>query len=158
MEERSMQRRLLVVFGLVICLAAGCGRLSQHPLALQGVEEVRTNARVAAAIGDTVQCGTVRGTANETDGIAHLEFDASGSRGRGLVVVEGKKTRDQWGVTMLELRPAGAERISLTADLEEHTGVDTPKFDPGAASSTPASQAAPPADVEIALPPGPPGQ
>jgi hypothetical protein len=153
-----MQRLTFVGLGVAMILATGCGRLSQHPVALQALDEVRTNTRVAEALGGTVQCGAVRGTANETDGIAHLEFDASGSRGRGIVVVEGKKTRDQWGVTMLELRPAGAERMSLTADLEEHTGVDTPKFDPGAAQSTPPAQVAPPADVEIALPPGPPGQ
>lgn len=153
-----MQRHAWVGFGVAIALWTGCGRLSQHPLALEALEEVRTNARVAEALGGPPQCGPVRGIANETDGIAHLEFDASGSRGRGVVVVEGKKTRDVWGVTMLELRPAGADRIPLTADLEEHSGVDTPKFDPGATSSTPTAPVAPPADVEIALPPGPPGQ
>ena len=153
-----MERRIFGGLGVAIVLVAGCGRLAQHPVARQALDEVRTNTRVAEALGGTVQCGTVRGTVNETDGIAHLEFEALGARGRGLVIVEGKKTRDEWGVTMLELRPAGAERVSLTADLEEHTGVDTPKFVPGAAPTAPASQAAPPADVEIALPPGPPGQ
>jgi len=153
-----MQRSVFFSLGVAIVLMAGCGRLSRHPLAQEAIKEVRTNARVTEVLGAAVQCGAVRGTANETDGIAHLEFEASGPRGRGVVVVEGKKTRDLWGVTMLEFRPAGAERISLTADLEEHTGVDTPKFDPGATPSTPSGPVAPPADVEIALPPGPPGQ
>lgn len=145
----------LLVFALVI--ASGCRPLSRHPIVEEAVAEVSGNARVAAALGSPVRCSTgVRGTANETDGIAMLQFEASGPRGQGVVVVEGKKTGGRWGVTMLELRPAGGEKVSLTADLEARTGTDTPKFDPGAASSA-TSSAPPPADVEIVLPPGPPG-
>jgi hypothetical protein len=45
----------------------------------------------------------------------------------------------------------------LTADLEASTGTDTPKFDPAAELSTSAKPAPPPpADIEIALPPGGP--
>lgn len=139
--------------------AVGCRPLSQHPLVVEAVEEVRGNARVAEALGGPVACGTsVRGTANETDGIASLQFDATGSKGKGVVVVEGKKTRDAWGVTMLELRPASGEKLSLTADLEARTGTDTPKFDPGAQPASSATPAPPPGDIEIVLPPGPPGQ
>jgi hypothetical protein len=139
--------------------AVGCRPLSQHPLVVEAVEEVRGNARVAETLGGPVTCGTaVRGTANETDGIASLQFDATGSKSQGVVVVEGKKTRDAWGVTMLELRPAGGEKLSLTADLEARTGTDTPKFDPGAQPASPAAAQPPPGDIEIVLPPGPPGQ
>jgi hypothetical protein len=140
--------------------AVGCRPLSQHPLVVEAVEEVRGNARVAETLGGPVTCGTaVRGTANETDGIASLQFDATGSKSQGVVVVEGKKTRDAWGVTMLELRPAGGEKLSLTADLEARTGTDTPKFDPAAAANQPSTPSAPPpGDIEITLPPGAPGQ
>jgi len=124
----------------------------------EAVEEVRGNARVAESLGTPVTCGTaVRGTANETDGIAMLEFDVVGSKGKGVVAVEGKKTAGDWGVTMLELRPKAGDRVSLTADLEARTGTDTPKFDPTASSGT-SSSAPPPGDIEIILPPGPPGQ
>ena len=79
------------------------------------------------------------------------EFSASRSR-------EGKKLGDEWGVTMLELRPAGGgEHLVLTADLEARTGTDTPKFDPS--SGKPATQKLappPPGDIEITLPPGGP--
>ena len=75
----------------------------------------------------------------------------------GVVAVEGKKTAGDWGVTMLELRPKAGDRVSLTADLEARTGTDTPKFDPTASSGT-SSSAPPPGDIEIILPPGPPGQ
>lgn len=44
----------------------------------------------------------------------------------------------------------------LTADLEAHTGTDTPKFDPAATSATNQPAPPPPADIEIALPPGGP--
>ncbi|MFM8735006.1 MAG: cytochrome c oxidase assembly factor Coa1 family protein [Pirellulales bacterium] len=147
---------------VLVALAAlvGCRRLAQHPLVIEAAEEVRANARVADALGAPVTCSTaVRGTANELDGIASLQFDASGPKGTGVVVVEGKKTRDEWGVTLLELRPGGAgeRRIPLTADLEARTGTDTPKFDP-AATAAPTTAAPPPADIEIVLPPGPPGQ
>jgi len=143
----------------LVMAAAGCRPLSQHPLVVEAVEEVCSNGRVGDVLGTPVTCSTsVRGTANETDGIASLQFDASGSKGKGVVVVEGKKTRNEWGVTMLELRPAGGERILLTADLENRTGTDTPKFDPAAQPASSAKPAAPPADVEIVLPPGPPGQ
>ena len=143
---------------LVLLLVAGCGRLASHPLVKEAADEVRANARVAATLGTPVECGTaVRGTANETDGIATLQFDVKGPKAAGVVVVEGKKTKNEWGVTLLELRPAGADKLSLTADLEARTGTDTPKFDPTATQGT-KSSAPPPGDIEIALPPGVPGQ
>jgi hypothetical protein len=112
-----------------------------------------------AGPGGKVECSSnVTGRANETDGIAAMEFEASGSKGRGTVIVEGKKLGQEWTVTRLELRPVGGgEHLMLTADLEANTGTDTPKFDP-AATSSPTTQPAPPppADIEIALPPGGP--
>jgi hypothetical protein len=144
---------------LIALATVGCGRLAQHPLVVEAVEEVKGNARVADALGGPVTVGTaIRGTANETDGIASLEFDVTGSKGKGVVVVEGKKTRNEWGVAMLELRPAGGEKISLTADLEARTGTDTPKFDPTSQPAGAGSAPPPPAEIEIQLPPGPPGQ
>ena len=144
--------------GLLLLSAAGCNRLAGHPLVKEAQDEVRANARVTEALGGPVECGTaVRGTANETDGIATLQFDVKGPQAAGVVVVEGKKTQNQWGVTLLELRRAGGEKLSLTADLEARTGTDTPKFDPSAGPAT-TQPVAPPADVEIALPPGVPGQ
>ena len=160
--SRSRTANLMpVMAGLLVLLAGtGCRPLSQHPLVKEAVEEVRGNARVAESLGTPVTCGTaVRGTANETDGIASLQFDVSGSKGKGAIAVEGKKTKGEWGVTMLELRPATGEKVSLTADLESRMGTDTPKFDPAAASSTSSKPAPPPpAEIEIALPPGGPSQ
>jgi hypothetical protein len=149
---------MLAACSSLLLAGTGCRPLSQHPLVVEAAQEVRGNGRVSDALGGPVTCSTsVRGTANETDGIASLQFDASGSKGTGIVVVEGKKTRNEWGVTLLELRPAGGERISLTADLEARTGSDTPKFDPAAKPASSSTPAAAPADVEIVLPPGPPG-
>lgn len=151
--------RTIVVFTLVLAplFASGCRPLSRHPIVEEAVAEVTGNTRVAATLGSPVTCSTgVRGTANETDGIAMLQFDASGPKGKGVIVVEGKKTGGRWGVTLLELRPSAGDKVSLTADLEARTGIDTPKFDPGAKSAT-TSAPPPPADVEIVLPPGPPG-
>lgn len=152
----SASLRLLVC--LVVVAAAGCNRLGGHPLVKEAAEELRANGRVADVLGTPVDCGrAVRGRANETDGIAALEFDATGPKAAGVVVVEGKKTGSQWGVTKLELRPLGSAPLLLTADLEARTGTDTPKFDPAARpSGTPA--APPPGDIEIVLPPGVPGQ
>ena len=153
-----MHRAIRLLACLLSLGAVGCNRLAKHPLAIEAIEEVRANARVADVLGTPVECGpTIRGTANEIDGIAALQFDAKGPKAAGLVVVEGKKTRDQWGITHLELRSPGAAKLSLLADLEARTGTDTPKFDPSAKpTSTPS--APPPGDVEIALPPGVPGQ
>ena len=152
-------RPLAVLLGplAVLLVALGCSRLAEHPLVVEAVGEVTNNLRVAEVLGGPVSCERkVRGTANETDGIAKLEFDARGTKGTGLVVVEGKKTRGEWGVTYLELRPAGGEKFSLTGDLVARTGTDTPAFDPSSKPTTPA--APPPGDIEITLPPGPPGQ
>lgn len=141
-----------------IALAAGCGRLAEHPLVVEAVQEVKANERVAALLGKPVECSrSVRGTANETDGIASLEFEASGPKAEGLIVVEGKKTRGTWGVNKLALTPAGGEEVSLTADLVARTGTDTPAFDPNAAAK-PSAAPPPPGEIEITLPPGPPGQ
>jgi hypothetical protein len=141
-----------------IALTAGCSRLADHPLAIEAAQEVRANDRVAELLGKPVECSrTVRGTANETDGIARLEFEVKGTKAAGLVVVEGKKTRGTWGVNKLELRPAGGKNLSLTSDLVARTGTDTPAFDPNAAAK-PSTTPPPPGEIEIALPPGPPGQ
>jgi hypothetical protein len=126
----------------------------------EAVDEVMQNERVAAALGAPVTCSTaVRGTANETDGLASLQFDVAGAKRKGIVVVEGKKTRGQWGVTLLEMRPeGGGPHIHLSKDLAERTGTDTPAFDPTAQPASPSKAAPPPGDIEITLPPGPPGQ
>jgi hypothetical protein len=145
-----------VVVVAVACAAAccGCRPLSSHPLAVAAVEEVRTNGRVAEALGSPVTCDPgVRGVANETDGIAALSFAVKGPKGAGVVTVEGRKTQGTWGVTLLELQPAAGAALALTADIE----TDTPKFDPAAAAAKPAAPVAPPADIEITLPPPPPG-
>lgn len=144
---------------LLLATAGGCGRLHEHPLVVEAVNEMRANERVAELLGKPLECSrSVQGTANETDGIATLEFEAKGPKGRGVVVVEGKKTRGTWGVVKLDLQPAGGETISLHADLAARTGTDTPAFDPGAAAATPSTAPPPPGEIEITLPAGPPGQ
>lgn len=156
-SSRPVVHITLILAGLA---AAGCSRLSEHPLVVEACKELQVNPRVAEVLGKPVTCSTsVRGTANETDGIAQLQFDATGSQATGVVVVEGKKTRGEWGVTNLELQPAGgAEPISLTTDVNARIGVDTPKFDPTAEpASSGTSAPPPPAEIEIQLPPGPPG-
>jgi len=151
------------IAGIVLAsfFVAGCGRLASHPLVGTAKEEVSRNERVAAVLGAPIEFNpSVSGRANETDGIAAIQFEARGPKGAGIVVVEGKKLGAEWGVTLLELRPAGsAEHVHLTADLEARTGTDTPKFDPSQAPVTPATRVPPPpGEIEIALPPGAPGQ
>jgi hypothetical protein len=149
--------RVALLIGIVF--ASGCSRLAEHPLAVEAAQEVRANERVAELLGKPVECSrTVRGMANETDGIARLEFEARGGKATAAVVVEGKKTRNAWGVTKLEIQPAGGEKLSLTSDLVARTGTDTPAFDPNAATATPSATPPPPDEIEITLPPGPPGQ
>ena len=158
MRPLSKVLPLLAAISMTWVAGAGCRTLSQHPIVIEAVEEVRGNSRVAEALGAPVACSSsVRGTAHEANGIATLEFDATGTKAKGIVVVEGKKTGGEWGVTMLELRHAGGAKISLTSDLEARTGTDTPKFDPSATPAN-ATPVAPPGDIEIVLPPGPPGQ
>jgi len=142
---------------LALVFLAGCNRLSTHPLVAVAKDEVARNARVAAVLGAPVEFSpAITGRANETDGIAAIQFEARGPKGGGIVAVEGKKLGRDWGVTLLELRPARGEHVHLTADLEARTGTDTPRFDPAAqAPRLPVSP--PPGDIEIALPPGTPG-
>ena len=144
-------RAVALLAGVVVL--AGCRPLSSHPLAVEANAEVGRNPRVAEVLGQPVaRDSRVRGTANETDGIAALTFEVKGPKGKGLVAVEGKKTQGTWGITLLELQPAGgAAPLALTADIV----TDTPKFDPTAAPTTPAAAVAPPGDVEITLPPVP---
>jgi len=154
----------LPLLAAAIAISAGCTRLSTHPVVVEAQEEVVRNRRaidLLAGPGGTITCSPkVVGRANETDGIAAMEFEAVGPKGRGIVVVEGKKMGREWSVTRLELRPAGdGQPLTLTADLEARTGTDTPKFDPGTAPVTSEKPAPPPpADIEIALPPGAPPQ
>jgi hypothetical protein len=152
---------LLAAGGLALLVSGGCGRLAEHPIVVEAREEVSRNPRVVellAAPGGRVDCDRkVTGRVNETDGIAAVEFGAGGSKGRGTVIVEGRKLGKTWGITRLELRPtAGGSPLSLTADLEARTGTDTPKFDPAAAAPSASPAPPPPADIEIALPPGGP--
>jgi hypothetical protein len=118
---------LTATVGGLVMLACGCGRLSGHPVVALAREEVTTNPRVVellAGPGGKVSCSNaVMGRSSDTDGIAMLQFEASGPRGKGTVVVEGKKIGREWGVTLLELRPAtGGEHLVLTSDLEARTG------------------------------------
>jgi hypothetical protein len=152
---------LLAAGGLALVVSGGCGRLAEHPIVVEAREEVSRNPRVVellAGPGGTVACDRkVTGRANETDGIAAAEFAAAGAKGRGTVIVEGRKLGRTWGITRLELRPAaGGSPLSLTADLEARTGTDTPKFDPTATSPAASPAPPPPAEIEIALPPGGP--
>ena len=87
-------RLFFAFFATVCCVCAvGCGRLSSHPIVGVAKGEVARNARVAELLGESVECSpTVSGRANETDGIATLQFEVHGSKARGIVVVEGKKS------------------------------------------------------------------
>lgn len=152
---------LLAAGGLALIVSGGCSRLAEHPIVVEAREEVSRNPRVVellAGPGGPVACDRkVTGRVNETDGIAAVEFEAGGSKGRGTVIVEGRKLGADWGITRLELRPAaGGSPLSLTADLEARTGTDTPKFDPAAAAPSAGPAPPPPADIEITLPPGGP--
>lgn len=157
------------VFGIPFCaacislllVAAGCGRIANHPIVGIAKEEVSKNPQARAALGSPVTFSpTMNGRANETDGIAAMQFEATGSKGTGTVIVEGKKLGQEWGVTLLEIQPqGGGAHLHLTADLEARTGTDTPKFDAAAAAQRPATPPPPPpGDIEITLPPGAPGQ
>ena len=139
----------LVIFLACAAAITGCSPLSSHPLAVKTMESVRRSPRVAEAIGQPVECGpVVRGTVNEIDGIARLTFEVRGTKGKGVVAVDGKKTRGEWGMTLLELRPATGDRVSLAAEIE----TDAPKFDPSATPTPSKTPAAPPGDIDIPLP------
>ena len=143
--------RLVVILACAAALT-GCRPLSSHPLAVEAGAELGRNPRVAEALGRPVtRESRVRGVVNETDGIAALTFEVKGPKGSGVVAVEGKKTQGAWGITLLELQPAGGTPLALTADI----ATDTPKFDPSAPPTAPSTTVAPPGDVEIALPPSP---
>ncbi len=142
-----------------VLLAAGCSRIGDHPLVTAAKEEVTLNERSQALLGQPLQWpGPVTGRANEVDGIAAMQIPVAGSKLAGTVIVEGKKFGDEWGVTLLEVRPEGRDKLSLTTDLAARTGVDTPAFDPNAASTPTTDTAPPPAEISIDLPPGIPGQ
>jgi hypothetical protein len=155
-----LQHRLVTLATAAAMLAAlqtGCGGYASHPIVAEAERELAVNDTVASELGSGVKRSSgVTGSSSETDGRASLRFEAAGDKNSGTVVVEGRLFDNAWGITSLELRLAGDQRIVLTKDLEERTGVDTPAFDP-TATTTPATTAEPPPDVEIALPPGIPG-
>ena len=117
---------------------SGCGRIANHPLVNMAKEEVAINNRSQTFLGEPITWkGTVTGRANEVDGIAAMQIPVVGPKAAATVIVEGKKFGDEWGVTLLEIRPKnGDEKLSLTADLATRSGVETPKFDPNATQPT----------------------
>ncbi len=139
---------------------SGCGRIANHPLVNMAKEEVAINNRSQTFLGKPITWkGTVTGRANEVDGIAAMQIPVVGSKTAATVIVEGKKFGDEWGVTLLEIRPDNEdEKLSLTADLAARSGVETPKFDPNVAQPSSPKTALPPAEITIELPPGLPGQ
>lgn len=148
--------RPITLLAALLCLA-GCSRLGSHPIVTAAKEEVSRNPGASQLLGESIEFSPkVTGRANETDGIAAMQFEAKGTKASATVVVEGKKLGNEWGVTLLEVRPATGDKLSLTAELAERMGVDTPKFDPSAKPTT-SSAAPPPGDIEITLPPGGPG-
>jgi hypothetical protein len=145
---------------MLLCATAltGCGGYNSHPIVEEAEKELSVNAQAAEKLGDNVKrSSSASGTSSDTDGRAALQFQVTGSNASGTAVVEGRKFEDSWNITSLELRLEDDQRIVLTHDLEERTGVDTPKFDPSATPTTTTAPALPPPDVEIALPPGVPG-
>ena len=145
---------------MLLCTSVltGCGGYNSHPIVEEAEKELSVNAQAAEKLGDNVKrSSSASGTSSDTDGRAALQFQVTGSTASGTAVVEGRKFEDSWNITSLELRLDDDQRIVLTQDLEERTGVDTPKFDPTATPATSAAPASPPPDVEIALPPGVPG-
>ena len=162
MLPRQIYKKLFApVFFLCIPFAlSGCGRIANHPLVNMAKEEVAINNRSQTFLGEPITWkGTVTGRANEVDGIAAMQIPVVGPKAAATVIVEGKKFGDEWGVTLLEIRPKnGDEKLSLTADLAARSGVETPKFEPNATQPTSPKTAPPPAEITIELPPGLPGQ
>ena len=81
---------VLSVGGLMALLAclSGCGRIANHPIVGVAKEEVSRNPRVIELLGGPVEFSdTINGRANETDGIAAMQFEAKGPKASGLVVV-----------------------------------------------------------------------
>lgn len=160
---RSLPRRRQAAFSSALLLVlpllcTGCGGYNAHPIVGEAEQEFAVNQQVAEKLGEDVKRSSgVTGSSSETDGRAALQFQVTGSKSSGTAVVEGRMFEESWTITSLEVRLDGDERIVLTHDLEERTGVDTPKFDPTAEPAAPTTPAAPPPDVEIALPPGVPG-
>lgn len=150
----------LVALVAVVAIVSGCGGHNRHPIVLIAEEEVTTNTRAGDALGPPIsRTSSVTGSASDIDGVAALQFDVKGSKGDGVVVVEGKKVKGEWGVTSLEIRrPGDADHLVLTGDLDARTGSDTPKFDPNAAKGPSKPTPPPPSEIDIALPPGPPGK
>ncbi len=155
----TARRRFTLTCLLLAGATVGCSRLADHPLVEMAKEEVTLNERARELLGEPVNwSGGVTGRANEVDGLAAMQIPVSGPRATGVVVVEGKKFDNEWGVTMLEIRPEGdAEKVSLTADLAARIGVNTPKFDPNAEPTPASNTAPPPAEVSLELPDLPPG-
>ena len=158
--HQAHRRRLvgLLLMGAVAVLCVGCGGYNAHPIVAEAEHELSVNEQVTEKLGEGVKRSSgVTGSSSDTDGRAALQFQVTGNKAGGTAVVEGRMFEDSWSITSLEVRMDGDEKLVLTQDLEERTGVDTPKFDPTATPATPATPAAPPPDVEIALPPGVPG-
>ncbi len=148
----------LVQAAAVAILCVGCGGYNTHPIVAEAEQELSVNEQLAEKLGEDVKRSSgVTGSSSETDGRAALQFQVTGSKAGGTAVVEGRLFENSWSITSLEVRMDGDEKLVLTHDLEERTGVDTPKFDPNAAPAASETPAAPPPDVEIALPPGVPG-
>jgi hypothetical protein len=139
----TMMLRWTTLFAAMLCLA-GCGRIANHPIVGVAKDEAREiNASPNCSADRSNSDPRSTAAANETDGIAAMRFNVKGPKGSGVVVVEGKKLGQDWGVTLLEIRPAsGGDHLHITADLEERTGTDTPKFDPSAAADTPTTPSA----------------
>ena len=120
MLPRQIYRKLstLVLFLCITCVFSGCGRIANHPLVTMAKEEVVINNRSQEFLGEPITWkGTVTGRANEVDGIAAMQIPVAGQKAAATVIVEGKKFGDEWGVTLLEIRPKnGDQKLSLTAD------------------------------------------
>lgn len=147
-----------VVLLLTAPVLTGCGGYNSHPIVAAAEQELSVNEQAAEKLGEGVKrSSSVTGSSSDTDGRAALQFQVTGSNASGTAVVEGRMFEEEWSITSLEVRLDGDERLVLTHDLEERTGVDTPKFDPSATPATSTTPVGPPPDVEIALPPGVPG-
>jgi hypothetical protein len=144
---------LIVILVVFYFLGWPLVKLRFHSQYVMALNEIRSNPAVVERLGQPIE--TVRPfpggsvTVDGDRGEAMFYFDVAGPKGTANVSVKSRLLQSQWGFTQLELEFPDKQRLDLAQNAKQHSGDDTPKFDPNAKQP---EVKAPDLPVDIKLP------
>ena len=109
---------VMFVIGGVLAITDAFGRVREHPVYLEALERVRSDKRVAAALGEPIETGwAFSGDFDDKLGRGGVRFNIEGPSDAASVLVQARRADGTWHIDTLHVyprnAPAGQQTIVL---------------------------------------------